>query len=644
MRSRGGSSSESGRPARATPRASARRPPARRRRVRRATSACATPPKGRRCWPSHPICSCRSRCRRLLRPSSVGASNSRARPPARSSDSKLRMRFPREVLHALRRRRLPFRPADVVLLLDLGTSTLKRDRVFEQSFETVSFAVSAATQLLRGPTDRGAAPWRARSLGAGHRRPGASADERGGRAATQDPGSPGRQCPGWAARSFGSRLARRLGQGGRGGPAAPFRELGRRSAPRRSLRARLAGATDGCVAPRSDRGGGALRELRHAGRGASRAAPTDRSLHLRHSPAARMAPRARQRGDRQGSDLGDDRDRRAVGRPAPRASRAPRRSAGTARGRHDGSLAQSRQRCDRGPRSEGNPGRTHRAPDATRGDPPSRPAQADRGDRRRGGTRDARPRRADPSRETTRGPAEGRPGLGGPPATRVAPRASGPRPGPTCGRILRRCREDVLARSRRPGRDTALHGACGGADARARNLVPIRPAPGASAPSGTDDRALRVGMCDLRGNVHHVVRRVAGGRRDGGALVRTLATALRGSPLAPRRQVVGQGVRARRARLPDAYAPDGLCRQRARRGVRCPQTPRPSGGALPRDARRRASSARSRPPRSRKPGSSAWKLTRASDRDGSPGRRDRTWPCRRPSRPDQPPPGAPQVP
>ncbi len=63
--------------------------------------------------------------------------------------------FPREVLHALRRRRLPFRPADVVLLLDLGTSTLKRDHVFEQSFETVSFAVSAATQLLRGPTDSG---------------------------------------------------------------------------------------------------------------------------------------------------------------------------------------------------------------------------------------------------------------------------------------------------------------------------------------------------------------------------------------------------------------------------------------------------------------------------------------------------------
>ncbi len=62
--------------------------------------------------------------------------------------------FPGEVLRALRRRRLPFRPDDVVLLLDLGTSTLKRDRVFEQSFETVSLAVSAATQLLRGPKDR----------------------------------------------------------------------------------------------------------------------------------------------------------------------------------------------------------------------------------------------------------------------------------------------------------------------------------------------------------------------------------------------------------------------------------------------------------------------------------------------------------
>ena len=73
--------------------------------------------------------------------------------------------FPGEVLRALRRRRLPFRPDDVVLLLDLGTSTLKRDRVFEQSFETVSLAVSAATQLLRGPEGSGAAPGGARSFG-----------------------------------------------------------------------------------------------------------------------------------------------------------------------------------------------------------------------------------------------------------------------------------------------------------------------------------------------------------------------------------------------------------------------------------------------------------------------------------------------
>ena len=41
--------------------------------------------------------------------------------------------FPADVLGALRRRRLPFSPADVELLLDLGTSTMERERPFARS-------------------------------------------------------------------------------------------------------------------------------------------------------------------------------------------------------------------------------------------------------------------------------------------------------------------------------------------------------------------------------------------------------------------------------------------------------------------------------------------------------------------------------
>jgi hypothetical protein len=68
--------------------------------------------------------------------------------------------FPSEVLGALKRRRLPFGAADVELLLDLGTSTMDRERVAGRSFETLSFAVTAATHLLRDE------PARARLLGA----------------------------------------------------------------------------------------------------------------------------------------------------------------------------------------------------------------------------------------------------------------------------------------------------------------------------------------------------------------------------------------------------------------------------------------------------------------------------------------------
>ena len=128
---------------------SSSRPPPR----TRATSACVTPRKGGRCWPSHPICSS------VAMSSAAAAVERRRQQQSRASAGEVVQleaadAFPGEVLRALRRRRLPFRPDDVVLLLDLGTSTLKRDRVFEQSFETVSLAVSAATQSLRGPAGR----------------------------------------------------------------------------------------------------------------------------------------------------------------------------------------------------------------------------------------------------------------------------------------------------------------------------------------------------------------------------------------------------------------------------------------------------------------------------------------------------------
>lgn len=57
--------------------------------------------------------------------------------------------FPADVLAALRRRHLPFSPADLELLLDLGASTMDRDRPFARSFETLSFAVTAGERLLR---------------------------------------------------------------------------------------------------------------------------------------------------------------------------------------------------------------------------------------------------------------------------------------------------------------------------------------------------------------------------------------------------------------------------------------------------------------------------------------------------------------
>ncbi len=56
--------------------------------------------------------------------------------------------FPAQVLETLKRRRLPYEAEDVELLLDLGASTMRPDRVLARSFETLSFGVAAARHLL----------------------------------------------------------------------------------------------------------------------------------------------------------------------------------------------------------------------------------------------------------------------------------------------------------------------------------------------------------------------------------------------------------------------------------------------------------------------------------------------------------------
>ena len=56
--------------------------------------------------------------------------------------------FPLAVLDALKRRRLPFTGEDIELLLDLGTTTMRPDRILGRSYETLSFGLAAARHLL----------------------------------------------------------------------------------------------------------------------------------------------------------------------------------------------------------------------------------------------------------------------------------------------------------------------------------------------------------------------------------------------------------------------------------------------------------------------------------------------------------------
>jgi hypothetical protein len=56
--------------------------------------------------------------------------------------------FPIEVMRPLQRRRLPYTAEDVELLLDLGTTTMRKDRILGRSFEVLGLGVAAARTLL----------------------------------------------------------------------------------------------------------------------------------------------------------------------------------------------------------------------------------------------------------------------------------------------------------------------------------------------------------------------------------------------------------------------------------------------------------------------------------------------------------------
>ena len=64
--------------------------------------------------------------------------------------------FPVEMLHALGRRRLPFAAEDVELLLDLGSTTMRPDRVLGRSFEAMAFGASILEA--RGPAGPASRP------------------------------------------------------------------------------------------------------------------------------------------------------------------------------------------------------------------------------------------------------------------------------------------------------------------------------------------------------------------------------------------------------------------------------------------------------------------------------------------------------
>lgn len=94
--------------------------------------------------------------------SAVAAAVESRRMQQEQADSKRQVRagaqdvFWYEVIETLKRRRLPFAPPDIELILDLGTSTMDPDRMFGRSFEALALGVAASANLL--PTSPGSPP------------------------------------------------------------------------------------------------------------------------------------------------------------------------------------------------------------------------------------------------------------------------------------------------------------------------------------------------------------------------------------------------------------------------------------------------------------------------------------------------------
>ena len=204
-------------------------------------------------------------------------------------------------------------------------------------------------------------------------------------------------------------------------------------------------------------------------------------------------------------------------------------------------------------------------------------------------------------------------------------------------RILRLRRADVLACTRRPGRGDPLQGPQRRAHARARPVVPVR------APPRAGSRARRSPAADcavLRRSRQRprVGRQPPRRRREGGGVVRAMASAHRRSPLAAGRIAVGRGAHARghAARRRTRFSPGTSRCSSTRRAVA-----RRHLGLAAASYREQSDDRRSRQTRGDDPGWDAWVARLEADAalTGATARPDAATPT-----PDQPPPGAPPVP
>ena len=317
----------------------------------------------------------------------------RTRPTATgSSPSKRRTRSRSAVLDALKRRRLPFTGEDIELLLDLGTTTMRPDRILGRSYETLSFGLAAARHLLE--REPGSPPVLG-GLGRAGRRPRRPRPHRAeaGAAPTADPRARRRTAP-------GGLLDLSL-LDGRDGWAEPVADALRRHAAEwddaQQLVALLA-ARDGQRARRAPGGGApASSPASYAGygellRGLLEPLLSIELVSVGRSAAAGVARRAGERDARARRGLGGRRRRRAVGRPAPRPACAAERRALAASEGDDGALPPGGERRDRGARRDRDPDGPRGAPPAARRGAAPRSGEADRGGGRR--SRRTRPSRA----------------------------------------------------------------------------------------------------------------------------------------------------------------------------------------------------------------------------------------------------------